>query len=144
MKKILFLFFIFFTSISKSQIIKGTINDSHGNKISLANIFFKKEKKSNEFEEFTVAKNGYFEHTLKKKYDSIYISIQTFGFEEEIFKLIKFDDKIINLKFELIKSTNVLDEVTVVASKKKLFIIKNDTVNFNVKGYADGSEQKIE
>jgi hypothetical protein len=65
-KKILFLFFIFFTSISKSQIIKGTINDSHGNKISLANIFFKKEKKSNEFEEFTVAKNGYFEHTLKK------------------------------------------------------------------------------
>lgn len=110
----------------------------------MANIFFKKEKKSNEFEEFTVAKNGYFEHTLKKKYDSIYISIQTLGFEEEIFKLIKFDDKIINLKFELIKSTNVLDEVTVVASKKKLFIIKNDTVNFNVKGYADGSEQKIE
>ena len=47
MRKILFYFFIFLTTIVKSQVIKGTVLDNSGNKISQANVFFKKEKYGN-------------------------------------------------------------------------------------------------
>jgi len=66
MKKIFCLFFLFFTLTATCQIIKGTIKDSYGNNIPQANVFFKKEKTSTVFQEFTLAKNGYFEYTLKK------------------------------------------------------------------------------
>jgi len=142
-RTILFLLFIFFTAISKSQIIKGTILDNSGNKISQANVFFKKEKQAKNFQEFTIAKNGYFEHVLKREYDSLYITIQTLGYEKKTLFLKSLKSKTINLKFELLKRTTLLDEVVVI-SKKRPFTIKKDTIRYNVKGYMDGSERKIE
>ncbi|QMU65193.1 MAG: hypothetical protein GKR88_13420 [Flavobacteriaceae bacterium] len=133
MKKILFVFFIFFSETTIGQlVVKGTIKDSYGNNISQANVFFNKKKQSNTFEEFTIAKNGYFEHILKRKYDSLYITIQTLGYEEEVLLLKKLDVKTINLKFELIERTIFLDEVFI-TSKKRPFTIKKDTIRYSVK-----------
>lgn len=143
MKKALFLFFLFFITTVKSQVIKGTIKDGYRNNISQANVFFKKEKQSKDFEEFTISRNGYFEHILKKKYDSLYIIVQAFGYKEEILLLKKLNVKTINLEFELIKKTTILDEI-VITSKKRPFVIKKDTIKFNVESYSDGSERKIQ
>jgi len=65
------------------------------------------------------------------------------GYKEQVLLLKEISAKTINLKFELIKRTTVLDEV-IVTSKKRPFTIKKDTVKFSVERYTDGSERKIE
>ncbi|MGY0408778.1 MAG: hypothetical protein ACWIPJ_10565, partial [Polaribacter sp.] len=143
MKKILSLFLLFLTLTITGQTIKGVIKDTYGANIPRANVFFKKEKQATIFQEFTLAKNGYFEYVLKKKYDSLYVTIQALGYKKEVLLLKNLNLKTINLEFKLIRKTTVLDEV-IVASKKKSFSIKKDTITFNVDRYADGSERKIE
>ncbi len=132
--------------ISLSQTIKGTVTDNFNVPISYANIDFKDFENPNEISEYSICKNGKYFKKIEKKYKKIIIEINVFNYKKEIFiidNLKKEKTYIINFKLSKNENSTKLDEVVIIA-KKKPFIIKKDTVKYNVKSYLNGSERKVQ
>lgn len=142
MKRTLLLLFLLLISALRGQTIEGTIKDKLGNNVSLANVFIKKERHQLGFEEFALAKDGYFRYELKKKYDSLYVDIQSVGYEKRVLPITKSKLDFVYIEVVLAAKTTVLNEVVVTSTKS--YEVKKDTISFNVEAYTDGSERKIE
>jgi hypothetical protein len=143
---VLSIYFIFlFFSIAKAQTISGSIHDFDNKKlINTANIIIKEIHNPDTIIAFKAVHNGKFLFKLKKQYNSILVEIKSYGYldYEKVVKDLVFSKKY-NLDISLHKDTVLnLDEVTVIAKKK--FIIKKDTIIYNVAAYRNGSDLKIE
>jgi hypothetical protein len=143
---VLSIYFIFlFFSIAKAQTISGSIHDFDNKKlINTANIIIKEIHNPDTIIAFKAVHNGKFLFKLKKQYNSILVEIKSYGYldYEKVVKDLVFSKKY-NLDISLHKDTVLnLDEVTVIAKKK--FIIKKDTIIYNVAAYRNSSDLKIE
>ncbi|MFY0632057.1 MAG: hypothetical protein JXR05_16985 [Flavobacteriaceae bacterium] len=133
--------FSFFTSLT-AQTIKGTITDKNKKLITVSNILIKKD--STNISEYTFSNDGNYEITLNKSYKRIIIEVDAYGYIKNhsiIENPIK--GKVYVVNFELEADINQLDEI-IIKAEKKPFLIKKDTVKYNVKSYLNGSEKKIQ
>ncbi len=140
-----FIFYLLSLNVLNAQTIKGVVADSNGNPIS-AKLLVKKTSKPDIISEYYIVSNGQFTYKLKKEYDeNIIIEVVSIGYSSDVRIIANKDiNDPIELNFKLFKETvTILDEVHVVA-KKAPFIVKKDTVVFNINSYKDGTERKIE
>lgn len=148
-KKNKFLFILFFLStgcnLFFSQIITGTIKDVDSKENLSANIIIKNAEKPKEISEFVIAKNGSFSITLSKVYSKIIVEANVRGYdiEKQIIENPQ-KDKTYTINFEPAKEQIQDIKEVVITSNKKAFVIKEDTVKYNVSAYKDGTERKIE
>lgn len=144
-KKYTLVLLLFFPLLVFSQTIKGKIVNSNGEAILSANIIIKDSVNREIPKEFTIVRNGQYSITLKNNYKKVVLEISSNGYQKDFYELedtIK--DKIYIHNFELVKDKiSELKEVVIV-SEKKAFVIKKDTVSYNVSAYKDGSERKIQ
>ncbi|OYQ46786.1 hypothetical protein CHU92_01325 [Flavobacterium cyanobacteriorum] len=144
MKYYFFCCFFFTTFISYSQTITGIFTDINNIKIETATLLFYDGGFDENVKEFAIIKNGAFAVTLKKEYTSLFIKMIANGFQYETI-IIENPEKSKEYKHDFILKPNdvtQLEEVTITA-KIKPFIVKKDTVSYNVDSYKDGSERKI-
>lgn len=129
----------------KSQTIAGSIQTIDGKKISGAIITFKDSVDSKRSSEFSIARNGEFSHALKKKYANVYVEFSANGYKSHNIDIQNpVANKIYNYNVTLKNDEAInLEQVSVVA-KRRAFTIKQDTVDYNVAAYRDGSERKIQ
>jgi len=145
MKQAFFCIFLYLISLSSfSQTIKGTFTDVNNVSIETATLLFYNDSLENKVKEFAVVKNGYFTIVLKKNYTSLFVRINANGFQSENFKI----ENPIKLKeyshnFKLKKNDITRLEEIIITAKKRSYLIKKDTVSYNVDAYKDGSERKI-
>jgi len=138
------LIFILFTSISFSQnLLTGKIKNNKGEAIGFANVLIKNTENKDFISEFVITKkDGSFSYTLQKEYKTLIIEVTAFGYlseertiENPVFPL--------TLNYNLIKDNTPLKEVSVKAQSIPIKI-KEDTVTYDPKKFADGSERKVE
>ncbi|MBC7890394.1 MAG: hypothetical protein H7Z13_21160 [Ferruginibacter sp.] len=128
-----------------SQSISGKIENNFGEKIPMANVIIKDSINSGRIKEFVIAKNGQYSISLKGSYQKIIIEVSANKYIKGFFEIENpANSKSYTANFILYKDENIqLKEVTV-TTKAKSFIVKDDTVKYNVAAYKDGSERKIE
>ena len=136
---------IFFSvSFSFSQTLNFSIKDEQGQVLPTSNVLFK-EKATNTTLEFTKVFDGKKTYTLKKKYASLVIEVQSTSYYSETIELEKpLLDSSYSFDFILKKNTTIQLEDVVIKSVERPYKIKNDTVVFDVKKYLDGTERKVE
>lgn len=139
----LFLFLCFFTYILHSQTIEGSVTTINNKSVSVSNILIKENNSKEVISEYTFSEKGKYKIILKKKYESIIIEINSNGYKPDFFIIENLQKKTYTIDFVLRENEiSKLDEV-IVTAKKKPFIIKKDTINYNVNSFRDGSEKKI-
>lgn len=143
--RFLILLFIIYPLLNFSQTIKGTIKDVDGEPIPFSNILIKENSNQSNIVEFTNARNGVFNYKFKKTYDTVYIEVNTSEYENESF-IIKNPNSEKTYNFDVILIKNKITELkeVIVTSKKKSFIIREDTLTYNIDNFKDGTERKIE
>ncbi len=128
-----------------SQTIKGKIENSYGEAVLSANIIIKDSINSEIPKEFVIARNGQYSITLKNSYKKVFIEITSNGYQKEFYELENAaKDKTYIHNFELVKDKITKLKEVVIVAEKKAFIIKKDTVKYNVSAYKDGSDSKIQ
>ncbi|MBL4939385.1 MAG: hypothetical protein JKY16_03770, partial [Lutibacter sp.] len=138
-----FLISHFFLFQLHSQTLKGTVTTNNNELVSVSNILIKNS--DGNILEYTFSKKGIYQITLKKEYQDVLIEIHAYGYLKETHIIEKPNkNKTYNINFILTKDTVTRLEEVIVRAKKRPFVIKKDTVNYNVNSYRDGSERKIE
>lgn len=140
----MFLIFLFLPLFFIAQNITGTIVSVSGDKIPVANIILKESANTDKISQFTIAKNGTYSITLKKKYERIFLEVSSVNYET-VTKEFNFNTEKLNsfdfiLKEEKVKS---IQEV-VINQSKEAFKIKEDTVVYDVAKYKDPSDRKVQ
>ncbi|MGO4905495.1 hypothetical protein [Flavobacterium sp. W20_MBD1_R3] len=136
--------FLLITSYSFSQTITGTVFDTKGNPLVLANVVFKEANNPESVKEFVSIRNGKYNIILKKNYEKILVEINSDGYFTEK-QLIDNPNttKTYELNFQLAEDITELKEIKIITEKKAI-IVKEDTLKYNVSKFRDGSERKIE
>lgn len=131
--------------VSLGQRVKGSISNHNGDKIMIANILIKEFENSSNIVEFSVVRNGKFDLILKKKYNTILIEITSSGYQTETFKIEnpKTEQTYI-VDFVLEKQDITELKEVIVVSEKKAFIIKEDTITYNIEKYKDPTDRKVQ
>ncbi|NJM80860.1 MAG: hypothetical protein HC854_16860, partial [Flavobacterium sp.] len=138
------LFFLFFIQNIYSQTIKGIVTNIDNNFIDVGYVEFKEKNDPNTIKEYVLFQNGKFEYALTKKYDSLLVEVSATNFQTENKVIENLTIKEYNINFILIEDkVNELKEVIIV-SEKKNFVVREDTLSFNVSKFQDGTERKIE
>jgi hypothetical protein len=128
-----------------SQTIRGKIESNYGEKILFANIVIKDSVNADGIREFVIARNGQYSISLHGTYSKITVEVTASKYMNEYFEIDSLSNKQSYIHdFILIKDQNMQLKEVVVTAKAKPFIIKDDTVKYNVAAYKDGSERKIE
>jgi hypothetical protein len=137
--------FLFNCNFSLAQTITGSVKQSSTKENVFANIIIKDANNPDDISEFTVAKNGNYQITLLKSYKKIILEANALGYNTAT-KTIDNPEKgtTYNIDFALIKEQIKDIKEVVITSNKKPFIVKEDTVKYNVSSYRDGTERKIE
>lgn len=118
------------------------INNKNLN-VSTVNVLFK-EKNSESIIEFTKIKEGNGTYVLKKKYKSLCIEILCVNYEKQLIFIENIDTfKVYDVNLDL-KFNGFQEIEEVVIQRKQPYLIKKDTVIFNVKDYANINDRKIE
>lgn len=140
-KYIILLFFLSF-GFHFSQTISGKVINEKGEPIFSANILFKESQKPDLVVEFCQTnKQGAFTYKLKKEYPKLLVEITALGYQSQQQEIENYHTLVEPLLFVLEKSTQALKTVVVKSYKIKE---KNDTVFYNPKAFADGTERKVE
>ena len=136
---------LFLPTIIFSQTITGTLENNLGQKIMAANLLVKDSANAAQIKEFSIVQNGQYSITLKKSYTHLVLVVTALNHNNQVFEITNFNpQKNYTHNFILIPKTAIeLAEVTVTA-KEKPFVLKDDTVRYNVEAYKDGTERKIE
>lgn len=128
-----------------SQTISGKIENSDGEKILFANVVIKDSVNTEQIKEFAIARNGQYAISLLGKYRKIIIQVTASKYINEYFEIDNpADGQSYVHDFILIKDQNVQLKEVVVTARARPFVVKDDTVKYNVAAYKDGSERKIE
>ena len=145
MKNLLQLLFLFSCILFYSQTITGKIENISKETINFANIIIK-ESSSDNISEFVIARNGQFSIRLKKDYSKINVEVTVNNYvSKNIIIENPEKNKTYTVDFVLEKENiKEIEEVVIQETKKKPFIIKEDTVKYNVAAYSNGSERKIQ
>jgi hypothetical protein len=143
--KILLSLFCLFPLFTFCQTISGIIENINGEQIPFANVVTKDSVNATSIKEFTIGRNGFYSITLTKSYKRLVIEVSANKYQKEIFVI----DSFIATKnyvhnFFLTKDTIISLAEVIVLAKVRPFQIKGDTVSYNVSGYSDGSERKIQ
>ncbi len=139
------IFFLLSPLHAISQTVSGTIENLQGDKILSANVMFKDSLGAIAIKEFTIARNGSFDFTLKKSYRTLVIEVTANGYRKEIFAIENAaSTKTYHHKFFLQKDTVQSLEKVIVTAKARPFQVRGDTVSYNVAAYRDGTERKIQ
>ncbi|WP_445722073.1 hypothetical protein [Flavobacterium sp.] len=141
---------LFFILLAKcfycnAQTIKGKIAALDNQSIAVANIIIKDSVNAKGIKEFTIARNGEYQITLKKEYRSIYIEVSATNYGKANFT-IQNPDKSKTYTNDFVLENDMsfnLKEVEIVAKRRPYQQLK-DTVNFNVSSYTDDSDRKIQ
>jgi len=133
---------LFSVSIS-AQTIQGKITNTENAPVIFANVLIKDINNKNNISEYTIAKTGTYKLTLKKAYMGILIEVKATGYQSVKHEISTLQDKIYTIDFTLLKDTNKIKEVVVVGERIP-FVVKEDTVTYNIQAYLDGSERKAE
>lgn len=137
---VVFYFYLF--SNLTAQTIKGIITDENKNLITVSNILIKKD--SINISEYTFSNNGNYSITLNESYKRIVVEVDSYGYIKDYFIIENpVKNKTYIVDFILRPSLDQLDEV-IVKAEKKPFLIKKDTVKYNVKSYLNGTDRKIQ
>lgn len=134
---------LFFSALSFGQTFNFTVLNENGALIDNCNILFR-EKQTNSILEFTKINNGKGAYSLIKSYIFLEIIVQSVGYNDEfvlVENLVK--DRKYSLNF-ILKSKEIMIKEVIVEIKKLPFLIKKDTVTYDVSKYRDGSEKKVE
>lgn len=145
LKYIYSILFFFSYNLFFTQIITGSVKESVSKGNIFANIIIKNADKQDDISEFTIARNGNYKINLSGAYKKIIIEASSLGYNN-VTQTIENPQKgtTYNIDFILLKEQiNDIKEV-IITSTKKPFVIKEDTVKYNVLAYRDGSERKIE
>ena len=140
------LFFYAIPTITlNAQLINGEILGLDSSKNKTIIVQFKDSIEVLKIKEFIVLKTNSFKFRLKKSYTRLLIEVKVDGYYSETYAIENsLKNKTYNINFVLREDkTTKLDEV-IVKAKKRDFIIKKDTVTYNVSSYSDGSERKIQ
>ncbi len=141
----MFLLFLFFSSSIFSQTIKGKIVNLKGENIRNGNVIIKDEIDSEFPKEFTYVTGGNYNINLKKSYKKIIIEVKSNGYKDNVFEIVNpIKEKIYIQNFTLINEEITNLEEVIISSKKKPFIIKKDTLIYNISSYKDGTERKLQ
>lgn len=145
LKCIYLILFFFGCNLFFSQIIKGNVVESTSKKYIFANIIIKNTENHDDISEFTIAKNGSYTIALSKSYKKIILEANALGYNT-VTQTIENPQKgkTYNIDFTLSKEQIKDIKEVIITSNKKPFIVKEDTVKYNVSAYRDGSERKIE
>ncbi|MDX1904544.1 MAG: hypothetical protein SFU27_10335, partial [Thermonemataceae bacterium] len=138
------LHFLLCPFISVSQTIKGTIKNEKGEKITTASVIIRDSLRAEDIREFVIARNGEYSITLQEKYERFILEITANGYTKEFVAFGSIDKEITYIRdFVLVAESEQIEQITITA-KKNPFSINEDTTKFDVQGYADGTERKIE
>lgn len=142
----IFVTVVFFSKVvcCFSQTVTGKLV-SEKKEVLNAVVLFKEATKIEATKEFILAKNGTFQKTLQKEYETLLIEVKAEGYSVYSYVIENpIKNKIYTLNFEL-KKIKVLElQEVIITGKKKPFEIKEDTISYNVSRYTDGSERKIQ
>lgn len=144
MRKVFILISLMIINFSFSQTITGTIADEKGILLS-ATVLFKESDNSEGIKEFLLVEDGKFNYQLTKKYSKLLIEINADGYFDEkqtIENLIS--TKTYNVNFQLAEDKKTELKEVIIFSERKDIIVKDDTLNYNVSKFRDGTERKIE
>jgi hypothetical protein len=145
MKKILVYFFVFIPLLSFAQTIKGSVKDSNGISIPFANILIKENENLSSIVEYTYARNGKFSINLKKKYQTILVEVTSHEYDNETFVIQNPNvEGIYTIDYVLQKQKATVIEEVVVVSEKKSYLIKQDTLTYNIDKYKDPTDKKVQ
>ncbi|MBP1637570.1 MAG: hypothetical protein H6Q18_359 [Bacteroidetes bacterium] len=140
------IFFSFFLNNAIfSQTIKGEIKTIEGNTINVSFVGISDIDYPTIIEQSMKSMQGRYELKLKKQHRKIVIEAGATGFspKRKIISLPKTDSIYIE-NFTLHRFDSITLNEVVVTSKQKPFIIRGDTVKYNVSAYLDGSERKLQ
>lgn len=141
--KYFFLFLLFSSSLFFSQAFHFSVKDENDKFVNNAKVFFYENGKEN-YQEFTLIRNGAATFTPKNKYQNLLIEIVAEGYFTEKRLISEFNfSQTYNLIFQLKKDKEYAIE-EVVISKRKPVAVKRDTVTYNIERFADGTEVKLE
>lgn len=144
MKVFFLILFILIPYQIYAQTISGKLRQINGQNLELANVLIKEAEKPETISEFVLARKGQYSITLQKNYQKILIEVVAFNCHNKIFIIENPQkDQQYTVDFTLQEKINELKEI-VIKSTKTPFEIKGDTTSYDVKGYADGSERKIQ
>lgn len=145
LKYIYLILFFFSCNLFFSQIIKGSIKESISKKNIFANIIIKNADKPDDISEFTIARNGNYTITLSKSYKKIILEANALGYNT-VTQTLENPQKGATYTIDFTFSKEQVKEIkeVVITANKKPFVVKEDTVKYNVSAYRDGSERKIE
>lgn len=140
---LIFIFFFYGSEYLFAQTIQGKVQSEDSKALIYASVLIKDIEKPNYISEFTIARTGDYKIQLKKQYSGIIIEVKCTGYLKKEYQIKNLEQKIYQLDFILKKDTVKIKEVTIVADKPA-FIVKEDTVTYNVDAYKDGTERKVE
>lgn len=128
-----------------SQTINGKIENINGEKILFANVVTKDSINATSIKDFVIGENGFYTMSLTKSYKQLVIEVSANKYQKEVFVIDSFiASKNYTHNFVLVKDTVVKLQDVIVTAKIRPFLIKDDTVKYNVSAYRDGSERKIQ
>lgn len=135
---------LFLSTTAFSQTINFNVKDEEGIAIPFCNVLLI-EKSTNATLEFTKIINGIGVYSVKKKYTSLIINVQSVNyFYEKV--VIENPDQDKTYNFSIVMKNNhmkQLDEV-IIKTPDRPYSVKKDTVIFDVAKYRDGNEKKVE
>ena len=144
MKKFLLLHILLCPFISVSQTIKGTIKNEKGEKVLSANVIIRDSVGAEDIREFVIARNGEYIIVLQEKYERLILEVAANGYSKDYVELQNLQKEATYIRdFVLIAESEQIEQITITAEKTP-FSVNEDTTKFDVKGYSDGTERKIQ
>lgn len=139
-----YFFLLFLSCTAFSQTVNFTIKDEQGVAVPFCNVLFI-EKAANATLEFTKIVNGKGVYSVKKKYNSLIIDVQSVNyFSEKVIIDNPIQDK--TYDFAIVLKNNQMKQLNevIIKTTDRPYKVKKDTVVFDVAKYRDGSEKKVE
>lgn len=144
MKTLLFLLIYPLSFVAVAQTITGKIENSRGGKILTANVLIKDSLNAEDIREFVVARNGEYKIVLTGNYTKFVLEVTAKGYVSEQVELGNLEKSATYVRnFVLTDEAEQIEEV-VIKAQKNPFEVVGDTTKFDVQGYRDGTERKIE
>ncbi len=136
---------ILWVILGRGQLIQGKVTDSNG-KLITGKILIKKNLNTQILSEYILVGKGDFSYTLKNSYtdSGLVLEVTSVGYKSH-FELIAPSEleNLTDFNFILSKEKiEILDEVVV--EGKRPYLIKKDTITFDVEAYKDGTENSVE
>lgn len=140
MKKSILILFVFFTTITFSQItLKGVVKDANGNPLEMANVIAMNTE-DNSLEGYSITNvKGHYKIKISKP-GTIQLKVSYLGFDSQN-KVLVIGEKETIKNFTLTESSNDLDAVEI--TYEMPVTIKGDTIVYNADSFTSGKEKKL-